>query len=174
MKAEVPYRSLFTITSILGLLSFLTLVVLFAQLPLKSRLHNEIKSIRTHARFYSGNDVIEVSLYKKGQDLMKLSSGNKNRSYELSVVFKNDALLRRESLNGETLEPENTSDDGITDLFDMIALNPEYPFQPKEIKFTNELSGETVQVIVDTVEYNSGLPDFLFEIRAPESAPGES
>ena len=37
-------------------------------------------------------------------------------------------------------------------------------FQPKEILFTDEKTGVVGHIIVDKIEYNTGLPSFLFEI----------
>jgi len=37
--------------------------------------------------------------------------------------------------------------------------------QPKEITFTDESTGDTGRITVQKVEYNVGLPDFLFEIE---------
>jgi len=36
--------------------------------------------------------------------------------------------------------------------------------QPKEIVFTDESNGETGRITIQKIEYNVGLPDFLFEI----------
>lgn len=38
-------------------------------------------------------------------------------------------------------------------------------FQPKKILFTDEKTGDVGHIIVDKIEYNIGLPSFLFEIR---------
>jgi outer membrane lipoprotein-sorting protein len=38
-------------------------------------------------------------------------------------------------------------------------------FQPKEITFTDEENGEQGRITIQKVEYNVGLPDFLFSIK---------
>lgn len=36
-------------------------------------------------------------------------------------------------------------------------------FQPKEIRFTDETTGVSATILIDQIEYNPGLPNFLFE-----------
>ena len=38
-------------------------------------------------------------------------------------------------------------------------------FQPKKISFTDVKTGDIGHITVDKIEYNIGLPSFLFEIR---------
>lgn len=89
----------------------------------------EIKSIRTHALFQSGDQEMDVTLVKQGQDLMRLSSGNRNRSYELALVYRSNSVHRREWINAEPFESEKQPDNQFTDLFDMVAINPFYHFE---------------------------------------------
>ena len=59
---------------------------------------------------------------------------------------------------------------------EFIDFHPHtYPYlQPKTLKFTDETSGETGYIKINKVEYNPGLPDFLFDIEIPDSTANGS
>lgn len=49
-------------------------------------------------------------------------------------------------------------------LYNQFFKNKEHYLQPKILTFTDETTGEKGTIKVENVEYNVGLPDFLFEL----------
>lgn len=212
---------------ILGVIVFLTsLTFLNGQRPATT------ESILVHSRMHTDNDTeLNLIVFTKGQKLIRASMHPANKSHGAVIAYDGQIVKVQEEIVDvyptKVLEGEDAADN----LFDLIALNPEYHFrkrdgfnleaqvlqgfrieiqrkeypiagteiykpislklykvsdssetlirsaqydhffkdkkpylQPKALTFTDETNGEKGKIIVESVEYNAGLPDFLFEL----------
>lgn len=177
---------------------------------------------------------LDMVVSTKKQKFIRASIFNPTKTAGATIVYNDKKIQTHEESGSESSLRMLSGEDAAGNLFDLLALNPEYHFSkddsfnlkipvfdgyrlellkedtpiagtdryrpkkmllyevgdtddslirsieyisyfemiepyllPKEIKFIDESTGETGRITVQKVEYNVGLPDFLFRIREP-------
>jgi outer membrane lipoprotein-sorting protein len=178
-----------------------------------------------------GGIPLQMSISTKEQKYIRASIHTPTKTAGATIVFNGKKVVILEKVTQESTSRLLSGEEAAANLFDLIALNPDYHYsasngfdfkipvfegyyielqrevepiretnrymptkmilhevgesgntlirsikylsffdeidpylQPKEIVFTDESNGETGRITIQKIEYNVGLPDFLFEI----------
>ena len=191
--------------------------------PISIIIHSTIK--------LNGHEPFEMLVSSKEQKYIRASVRNPKKTAGADIIYNGKAIAIVERGTPKNKSRVVSGDEAATDLFDLIALNPEHHFrkidgfnfniptfkayrvelqtevvlvketeryrpakallykeqdsvsalvriaeyteffnqtdpyfQPKELTFTDIKTGDIGHVTVDKIEYNVGLPSFLFDI----------
>ena len=179
----------------------------------------------------NGHEPFEMLISTKEQKYIRASVRNPKKTAGADIIYNGKAIAVVERGTPQSKSRFVSGDEAATDLFDLIALNPEYHFrkidgfnfniptfkayrvelqtevepvketeryrpvkallykeqdavstlvriaeytkffdqsdpyfQPKELTYTDITTGDIGHITVDKIEYNVGLPSFLFDI----------
>ena len=179
----------------------------------------------------NGHEPFEMLISTKEQKYIRASVRNPKKTAGADIIYNGKAIALVERGTPKSKSRFVSRDEAATDLFDLIALNPEYHFrkidgfnfniptfkayrvelqtevepvketeryrpvkallyeeqdavstliriaeyteffdqtdpyfQPKELTYTDLTTGDIGHITVDKIEYNVGLPSFLFDI----------
>jgi outer membrane lipoprotein-sorting protein len=196
----------------------------------------ESESILIHSTMQLGSGAsLEMVTSTKNQKYIRASIHNSSNTVGATIVYNGKSIKIVEETSDKSTARILSGEEAAANLFDLVALNPEYHFnaneglnfkistfkgyrvelqreatpvaeterfrptkmllykvaetgdtlirsidylsyfekidpylQPKEITFTDEAAGETGRITVQKVDYNVGLPNFLFELPDPK------
>ena len=207
-------------------------ISLIGDSSLCARIQAEPISIVIHSTIQlNGHEPFEMLISTKEQKYIRASVRNPKKTAGADIIYNGKAIAVVERGTPKSKSRFVSGDEAATDLFDLIALNPEYHFrkidgfnfniptfmayrvelqtevepvketeryrpvkallykeqnavstlvriaeytkffdqtdpyfQPKELTFTDVMTGDIGHISVDKIEYNIGLPSFLFDI----------
>ena len=209
-------------------------ICLIGDTSLNAQIQAKPISIVIHSTIQLGGDgdkSFEMVVSSKEQKYIRASIRNPKKTAGADIIFNGKAIAIVERVTLQSKSRVVSGDEAAADLFDLIALNPEYHFrkidgfnfniptfkayrvelqteaepfgetgrwrplkallykeqdavstlvriaeytkffdqidpyfQPKELTFTDVMTGDIGHISVDKIEYNIGLPSFLFDI----------
>ena len=209
-------------------------ICLLGGTSLSAQIQAEPISIVIHSTIQldgDGDKSFEMVVSSKEQKYIRASIRNPKKTAGADIIFNGKAIAIVERGTLQSKSRVVSGDEAAADLFDLIALNPEYHFrkidgfnfniptfkayrvelqteaepfgeteryrplkallykeqdavstlvriaeytkffdqidpyfQPKELTFTDVMTGDIGQISVNKIEYNIGLPSFLFDI----------
>ena len=207
-------------------------ISLIGDTSLSAQIQAEPISIVIHSTIQlNGHEPFEMLISTKEQKYIRASVRNPKKTAGADIIYNGKAIAVVERGTPQIKSRFVSGDEAATDLFDLIALNPEYHFrkidgfnfniptfkvyrvelqteaepvketeryrpvkallykeqdavstliriaeyteffdqtdpyfQPKELTYTDLTTGDIGHITVDKIEYNVGLPSFLFDI----------
>ena len=209
-------------------------ICLIGHTSLSAQIQAKPISIVIHSTIQLGGDgdkSFEMVVSSKEQKYIRASIRNPKKTAGADIIYNGKAIAVVERGTLQSKSRVVSGDEAAADLFDLIALNPEYHFrkidgfnfniptfkayrvelqtevepdketeryrplkallykeqdavstlvriaeytkffdqidpyfQPKELTFTDVMTGDIGHISVDKIEYNIGLPSFLFDI----------
>ena len=205
---------------------------LIGNTSLSAQIQAEPVSIVIHSTIQlNGHEPFKMLISTKEQKYIRASVRNPKKTAGADIIYNDKAIAVVERGTPQSKSRFVSGDEAATDLFDLIALNPEYHFrkidgfnfniptfkvyrvelqteaepvketeryrpakallykeqdavstlvriaeyteffdqtdpyfQPKELTYTDLTTGDIGHITVDKIEYNVGLPSFLFDI----------
>ena len=206
-------------------------ICLVSDTSLSAQVQGKPVSILIHSTVkVEGGNAFEMVLTSKEQKYIRASIRNQKKTARANIIYDGKAIAIVERETSKNRSRVLSGEEAVTNLFDLIALNPEYHFrkidgfdfniptfqayrvelqteekpigeteryrpvkailykehdagstlvrsieyisffdqtdpyfQPKKLTVADESTGEIGHITVREVEYNIGLPDFLFE-----------
>lgn len=91
------------------------------------------ETIVVRAEMITEDGRLDLTAYKRGQDLIRATIQDKSGRFGVDVIHKDGRIHTIERLDEETRVHELTGDEAATHLLDLLALTPRYHFDKSNI-----------------------------------------